>query len=158
VTCACERSGVLGSQHRPRHAPHRRARRLRGESDKERELDTLIDEIEAYGVVVWPDATILGGKGSSTSYEPFAPLGQDAVWNDCTCRSIVFTVVMMERSVYCPDGTRISASTLVTMLALAAVTWGLIYVAGLGIWTSRAAGSAVKVTLHEPDTQAPRSH
>jgi hypothetical protein len=48
--------------------------------------------------------------------------------------------------VYCPDGTQISASKLLTMLAMAAASWGLVYVAALGLWT------AVEITRHEPDT------
>jgi hypothetical protein len=47
---------------------------------------------------------------------------------------------------YFPKGTRIPACKLLTMLAMAVGTWGLIYVAALELWP------AVNVALHGPDT------
>jgi hypothetical protein len=51
-----------------------------------------------------------------------------------------------------PDGTRIPPYNLLLMLALAAGSWGLIYVAAVGLWPHRAIEPAVAVAaLDEPE-------
>jgi len=51
-----------------------------------------------------------------------------------------------------PDGTRIPPGNLLLMLALAAASWGLIYVAAVGLWPHRAIDPVVAVAAHaEPE-------
>ena len=50
---------------------------------------------------------------------------------------------------HCPDGTRIPTYNLLLMLALAAGSWGLIYVAAVGLWPHRAIGPAVAVVAND---------
>jgi hypothetical protein len=50
---------------------------------------------------------------------------------------------------HCPDGTRIPTYNLLLMLALAAGSWGLIYVAAVGLWPHHAIGRAVAVAAHD---------
>jgi hypothetical protein len=50
---------------------------------------------------------------------------------------------------HCPDGTRIPTCNLLLMLALAAGSWGLIYVAAVGLWSHRVIDRAVAVAAHD---------
>ena len=50
---------------------------------------------------------------------------------------------------HCPDGTKIPNRNLLLMLALAAGSWGLIYVAAVGLWPHRAIGRAIEVVAHD---------
>jgi hypothetical protein len=56
---------------------------------------------------------------------------------------------VLGESMHCPDGTRIPNRNLLLMLALAAGSWGLIYVAAVGLWPHRAIGRAVAVVAHD---------
>lgn len=54
-----------------------------------------------------------------------------------------------------PDGTRIPPCNLLLMLALAAGSWGLIYVAAAGLWPHRAIDPVVAVAAHAEPQASP---
>jgi hypothetical protein len=67
------------------------------------------------------------------------------------------TVGYLGERMHWPDGTRIPPGKLLLMLALAAGSWGLIYLAAVGLWPHRAVDPVVAVAAHAEPEAPPRA-